>query len=68
MTEGRLCFEAVTFELLILYGCRMHNQAQHSKIPRSDRTLYVCDIYGSRNKQRLFLYTALTDWKKCFSV
>jgi len=68
MTEGRLYFEALTFALLILYGCLMHNQTQHSKIPRSARTLYVCDIYGSQNKQRLFLCRALTDWKKCFSV
>ena len=29
MTEGLLYFEALTFELLILYGCLMLNQAQH---------------------------------------
>jgi len=68
MAEGRLYFQALKFELLILYGCLMHNQAQHLKVPRSAHTLHVCDIYGSQNKQRLFLYTALTDRKKCFSV
>jgi len=24
--------------------------------------LYLCVLYGSENKQRLFTYTALTDW------
>ena len=30
-------------------------------ILRSDHTLYLCDLYGSENKQLLFPYTALTD-------
>jgi len=25
-------------------------------------TLYLCDLFGSENKQPLFPYTALTDW------
>ena len=25
-------------------------------------TVYLCVLYGSENKQRLFPYTALTDW------
>jgi hypothetical protein len=31
-------------------------------ILRSDRTLYLYVLCGSENKQRLFPYTALTDW------
>ena len=29
---------------------------------RSAHTLYLCVLCGSENKQRLFPYTALTDW------
>jgi len=32
-------------------------------ILRSAHTVYLCVLYGSQNKQRLFSYTALTD---CF--
>jgi len=32
------------------------------KIPRSAHTMYLCVLCGSENKQRLFPYTALTDW------
>ena len=31
-------------------------------ILRSSSALYLCVLCGSRNKQRLFPYTALTDW------
>jgi len=31
-------------------------------ILRSAHTLYLCVLCGSENKQRLFPYTALTDW------
>ena len=31
-------------------------------ILRSAHTVYVCVLCGSENKQRLFTYTALTDW------
>jgi len=31
-------------------------------ILRSAHTVYLCVLYGSENKQQLFLYTALTDW------
>jgi len=31
-------------------------------ILRSAHTLYLCVLCGSQNKQRLFPYTALTDW------
>jgi len=40
----------------------MYHQAQQSAIPRSDHTVYLCVLCGSENKQRLFPYTALTDW------
>jgi len=40
----------------------MYHQVSHSQIPRSAHTVHVCDLYGSQNKQRLFPYTALTDW------
>jgi DNA-directed RNA polymerase subunit RPC12/RpoP len=29
---------------------------------RSGHTVYLCVLCGSQNKQRLFPYTALTDW------
>jgi hypothetical protein len=29
---------------------------------RSAHTVYLCVLCGSENKQRLFHYTALTDW------
>ena len=32
------------------------------KILRSAHTVYLCVLNGSENKQRLFPYTALTDW------
>jgi hypothetical protein len=35
---------------------------QHLAILRSARTVYLCVLCGSQNKQRLFLYTTLTDW------
>jgi len=31
-------------------------------ILRSAHTVYLCVLCGSENKQRLFPYTALTDW------
>jgi len=34
----------------------------HSTILRSAPTLYLRVLYVSQNKQRLFPYTALTDW------
>jgi len=48
-----------------------HFQAQRSlyvplglafTILRSAHTVYLCVLCGSENKQRLFPYTALTDW------
>ena len=35
---------------------------QHSQILGSAHTVYLCVLYGSKNKQRLFPYTALIDW------
>jgi len=31
-------------------------------ILRSAHTVYLCVLCGSQNKQRLFPYTAVTDW------
>ena len=39
----------------------MYIHVLHSKILRSARTLYLCVFCGSQNKQRLLLYSALTD-------
>jgi len=33
-----------------------------STILRSAHTVYLCVLFGSENKQRLFPYKALTDW------
>jgi hypothetical protein len=52
----------VTFNTLQL-GCYcMYRQVLRYKIVRSAHTVYLCVLCGSENKQRLFLYTALTDW------
>jgi len=40
----------------------MYHRVLHSKILRSAPTVYLCVLYGSEKKQRLFIYTALTDW------
>jgi hypothetical protein len=32
------------------------------KLAHTALTVYLCVLYGSENKQRLFHYTALTDW------
>jgi len=40
--------------------CAVRNE--HSQILRSAHTVYLCVLCGSENKQRLFPYTALTDW------
>jgi hypothetical protein len=37
-------------------------QVEHAKNLRSAHTVYLCVLCGSENKQRLFPYTALTDW------
>jgi len=39
----------------------MYHQLYHSAILRSTHTLYLCVLYGSQNKQRLFPYKALND-------
>ena len=38
------------------------NFANASKITRPAHTVCLCVLCGSENKQRLFPYTALTDW------
>jgi len=40
----------------------MYHQVQYSTNLRSAQTLYLRVLCGSKNKQRLFPYTALTDW------
>jgi len=40
----------------------MYHQVQRKKILRSAHRLYICVLYGSKNKQRLFPHTALTNW------
>ena len=48
-------------------GTLRHGQTVSSpfnihKFLRSAHTVYLCVLCGSENKQRLFPYTALTDW------
>jgi len=43
-------------------GYYMHHRVWYSTILRSVHTVYLCVLCGSENKQRLFPYTALTDW------
>jgi DNA-directed RNA polymerase subunit RPC12/RpoP len=39
-----------------------YHRVSGTKIPRSAHAVYLCVLCGSQNKQRLFPYTALTDW------
>jgi hypothetical protein len=43
-------------------GYCTHRHVKHSAIVRSAHTVCLCVLCGSQNKQRLFPYTALTDW------
>ena len=43
-------------------GYYIYRNVEHSLIPPSAHTVYLCVLCGSENKQRLFPYTALTDW------
>jgi hypothetical protein len=40
----------------------MYHQVQRSQILASSHTVYLCVLYGTESKRRLFLYTAFTDW------
>ena len=56
---------AVSFPILYSLkpsSCFVHHQVEHSVMLRSVHTVYLCVLCGSQNKQRLFPYTALTDW------
>ena len=39
-----------------------YRQVEHSAILRFAHAVYLCVLCGYENKQRLFPYTALTDW------
>ena len=43
-------------------GHYMYHQDEHLQNLRSANTVYLCVLFESENKQRLFPYTALTDW------
>ena len=43
-------------------GYYLYHQVKNLATLRSAHTVYLCVLYGSQNKQRLFPYTALTDW------
>ena len=45
----------LTFESLVVISC----SASFNVLPTQ---LYLCVLCGNENKQRLFPYTALTDW------
>jgi hypothetical protein len=49
------------FNLLKPSGFFTYHQVQHSKILHGAR-FALSVLYGSHNKQRLLLYTSLTDW------
>ena len=40
----------------------MYRQVYYTVILRSAHIVYSCVLCGTENKQRLFPYTALTDW------
>jgi hypothetical protein len=39
----------------------MYHQFERSKILRPAHAVYLCLLYGTENKQRLFSYAALTE-------
>jgi endoribonuclease Dicer len=43
-------------------GYYMYHLLYHTKTLHSTHTVYLCVLYGSHNKQRLFPQTALTGW------
>ena len=43
-------------------GHYMYRQVWHSKLLPLVHTVYLCVLYGSQNKHRLFPCTALTGW------
>ena len=49
------------FNLLKLSGFFTFRQVEHSKILHSAR-FALSDLYGYQERQRLLLYTALTEW------
>jgi hypothetical protein len=49
------------FKLLKPNGFFMYHQVYHSKILYGAR-LALSVLYGSQNRERLLLYTPLTDW------
>ena len=55
----RLC---CIFNTLKSSGYYMYHQFNFKQIVLSAHTVYLCVLSGSQNKQRLFPYTALTDW------
>ena len=55
------CLSGV-FKLLKPNTYSTYRQLLHSEIVCSAHTMYLCVLCGSENKQRLFPYTALTDW------
>jgi len=61
--RSSLCF-AVSWiiEPSKAYLSRDVPRVQYSTTVRSAHTVYLCVLCGSENKQRLFPYTALTDW------
>jgi len=51
----------VPFERLMV-TVYFYQNFSHLQILRSAHTVYLCVLRGSQKKQRLFPYTALTDW------
>jgi len=41
----------------------MYHQVQYKNVLRSVQRWYICVLYGSKNKQRLFPYAS---WKEYF--
>ena len=59
---GQDAVNAGHFSLLMPSGHCMYRQVYHAQTPRSAHTVYFCVLCESENKQRLFPFTALTDW------
>jgi hypothetical protein len=56
-----LLVQTININLLTPTGHVMHQQFNNQQLCALP-TLYLCVLYLSQNKQRLFLHTTLTDW------
>ena len=60
--ETNFCTYEFNLDPLKPSGHYMYHQFNIHKFYVVPHTVYLCVLFGSQNKQRLFPYTTLTDW------